>query len=295
MPGRMAPLRGWVGPGPTRAVWVDNGRIAPRRNPVSREVRTDSTTRFDGRVRDYARYRPGYPPTLLAWLREILGIGPPGLVADIGSGTGISAGMFLDAGFRVVAVEPNAAMRAAAERRLGGRAGFRSVNGRAEATGLADGEVDLVSVAQAFHWFDPGAARREFARLLGRGGLCLVFWNHRRLSGSAFLEGYERLLGEYGTDYHEVARSYPDDLAMKDWYGSGYRAGIRLEHRQRLDWAGLCGRLQSSSYVPAPGQAGHAALLDALRRLFADTATDGTVELVYDTRAFAGTVSESGS
>ena len=258
---------------------------------MSRTREIDPATRFDARAGEYDRYRPDYPPELLAWLREVPGAGPPGRVVDVGSGTGISARMFLDAGYRVIAVEPNAAMRAQAERRLGGRTGFRSVGARAEATGLADQEADLVSVAQAFHWFDREAARREFARLLRPGGICVVFWNHRRTSGSAFLEGYEKLLDEYGTDYHEVTRRYPDDWAMRAWYGTGYRAGIRLAHRQRLDWPGLWGRLQSSSYVPAAGQAGYGPMRDALRRLFMETATDGMVEMAYDTRVFAGTLS----
>ncbi len=253
-------------------------------------ARQDSTTRFSDRVDDYIRYRPDYPLQLLTWLHEQCGVTASWHVADIGAGTGISARMFLDAGHTVVAVEPNPQMRAAAERVLGNRPGFRSADGRAEATGLEDQSVDLLTAAQSFHWFDERIVRAEFARVLRPGGLVVVFWNSRRLSGSAFLEGYERLLQDYGTDYQAVAERYPDDATMCAWYGPGYRAHTRFEHRQRLDFHGLRGRLLSSSYVPPAGHPEHVPMLRALRQLFDACAVDSAVDMVYDTRIFAGTV-----
>jgi SAM-dependent methyltransferase len=88
--------------------------------------------------------------------------------------------MLLDAGYRVFAIEPNEAMRAPAEKALGQRQGFVSVDARAEATGLAPRSVDAVIAAQAFHWFDPPRARAEFERILRPGGPILLVWNERR-------------------------------------------------------------------------------------------------------------------
>ena len=109
-----------------------------------------STTRFSDRVDDYVRYRSDYPVALLDWLQREQGVDRHWRVADVGAGTGISSKMFLDAGYRVTAVEPNAPMRAAAEQWLRGYDGFDAVDGRADATKLADASVDLVTVAQAF-------------------------------------------------------------------------------------------------------------------------------------------------
>ena len=250
---------------------------------------TAPTERFSGRVAEYVRHRPGYPPALYAWLRDAQGLRPSQAIADVGAGTGISAAMFLDAGHRVVAVEPNAAMRAAAIGRLGADPRFDAVDGSAEATGLADASVDVVSAAQAFHWFDQAAIRPEWRRILRAGGWAAVYWNSRRLAGTAFLEGYEALLRAYGTDYDSVSERYEDDDHMRRWFGDGLRGVARFAHSQRLDFDGLRGRLLSSSYAPAAGDPRHAPMLAALRALFDATAVDGHVDFDYDTRVFAGT------
>ncbi|KQZ72255.1 methyltransferase [Rhodanobacter sp. Root561] len=247
-----------------------------------------STTRFSDRVDDYVRYRPDYPVALFDWLQREQGVDSHWRVADVGAGTGISSKMFLDAGYRVTAVEPNAPMRAAAEQWLRGYDGFDAVDGRADATKLADASVDLVTVAQAFHWFDEAAARREFARILRPQGLVVIWWNSRRLTGTRFLEGYEALLLRFGTDYTSVAERYADDAHMRVWFGAGYRGSASFGHGQRLDFDALCGRLMSSSYAPQAGHPQHEPMLQALRELFDNCAEDGTVSFDYDTRIFAG-------
>lgn len=248
----------------------------------------DSTERFSSRVADYVRYRPDYPAALPAWLRDEYGVTPDWQVADIGAGTGISSRMFLQAGHAVTAVEPNAAMRAAALQWLGAEPGFRAVDGSAEATGLADASVDLVSAAQAFHWFDQDAVKPEWNRILRPRGLVAVYWNSRRLDGTPFLQGYEQLLNDYGLDYSSVSERYSDDAHMRRWFGAGLRGMARFPHSQRLDFDSLRGRLLSSSYAPQAGHPRHAAMLEALRELFEHSARDGHVDFDYDTRIFVG-------
>ena len=247
-----------------------------------------STARFSDRVDDYVRYRPDYPPALLEWLQRELGVGVDWQVADVGAGTGISSKMFLDTGYRVTAVEPNAPMRAAAESWLRPYENFDAIDGKADATGLPDASVDLVTVAQAFHWFDEEATRREFARILRPGGLAAIWWNSRRLTGTRFLEGYEALLQAFGTDYTSVAERYADDARMRNWFSTGFRGSASFAHAQRLDFEALRGRLMSSSYAPQAGHPWHEPMLQALRELFDNCAEHGTVSFDYDTRIFAG-------
>ena len=249
-----------------------------------------STERFSDRVDDYVRYRPDYPAALVDWLRREHGVDASWDVADVGAGTGISAKLLLDAGHRVTAVEPNAAMRAAAERWLGADPRFRAVDGRADATGLPDASVTLIVVAQAFHWFDEAATRREFARILRPGGLAAIVWNTRHLGGTPFLEGYEALLQRYGTDYTSVAERYADDDRMRAWFGAGWRGTARFEHRQSLDFDALRGRLMSSSYAPKEGHPQHEPMIAALRGLFERCQQDGHISFDYDTRIIVGTL-----
>ena len=248
----------------------------------------DSTRRFTSRVADYVKYRPTYPREVATFVHVECGITPGATVADIGAGTGISAKLFLDAGHPVVAVEPNAAMREAADRYLADYAGYRSVAGTAEDTTLETASVDLVIAAQAFHWFEKAGARREFARILKPRGKVVLFWNSRLVKGSAFLEGYEALLREFSPDYANVAETYPDDDAMADWFGDGFEQKTVFPNAQLLDYDGLRGRLASSSYAPKPGDARHEPMLAALRQLFDATQRDGHVNFAYETRVYAG-------
>lgn len=249
-----------------------------------------STERFSDRVADYVRYRPTYPIALLDWLHKTQGVTADWRVADVGAGTGISSKMFLDAGHTVIAVEPNAAMRGAAVEWLAKFPTFSAVDGRADATTLNDGSVGLVSVAQAFHWFDPESTRREFHRILRPGGLAAIFWNSRRLIGTPFLEGYEALLQTYGTDYTSVAERYADEPRMREWFDRGWRGTASFDHRQRLDFDALRGRLMSSSYAPQAGHPNHEPMIEALRKLFDTCAVDGRISFDYDTRVYAGEV-----
>lgn len=255
-------------------------------------TQTDPTRRFSDRVDDYRRFRPGYPAALIEWLRTEHGVQPGWLAADIGAGTGISTRLLLDAGLRVIAVEPNAPMREAADAWLGNAPGYRSVDATAEATNLPDHSLDLVTSAQAFHWFDPAATRREWSRILKPGGLVAQYANCRRLTGTPFLEGYEQLLLDHGIDYISVSERYPDDQRMRDWFGDGWRGSARFANPERIDFDTLKGRVLSSSYVARPGHPAYEPMIAALRELFDATAVDGKIGFDYDTVIHVGTLSD---
>jgi SAM-dependent methyltransferase len=248
----------------------------------------DPTGRFSDRVADYVRHRPGYPDAVYTLLREQAGLAPDAVIADIGAGTGISAALFLAHGHRVYAVEPNAAMRAAAVARLGDDPNFTAVDGSAEATTLPDASVDLVVAAQAFHWFRPAEAAREFCRVLrpdGGSGVALI-WNTRR-TDTPFLAGYEALLQEFGTDYAAIDHRHTGPRAIEAFF-TGPVTIDTLPNEQRFDRDALRGRLLSSSYAPAPGHPRHAPMLAALDRLFDAHAEDGTVRFEYVTEIYRG-------
>lgn len=243
--------------------------------------------RFSNRVSDYVRFRPHYPEGLITLLKDRCGLEPGHIVADVGSGTGILADLFCRHGNTVFAVEPNAPMREAAEVLCGGVSGFRSVDGRAEATGLPDSSVDFVTAGQAFHWFDAAATRQEFCRILRPGGWVVLVWNERRTEESGFLAAYEALLLRHGTDYTIVDHRNIDEEKLTAFYQGPYETAA-LENVQWLDREGLAGRVRSCSYVPAPGEAGYDAMMGELDGLFDAHAEAGRVAMTYDTRIYSG-------
>lgn len=238
--------------------------------------------RFNDRAEDYAKYRPSYP---LAAIDAILeGLGDPGAlcVVDVGAGTGISSRLLTARGANVIAVEPNAEMRAAA---LAG--GTEARDGTAQALPLASGSADAVTCFQAFHWFAVPATLVEFARVLRSRGRLAIVWNERD-DEDDFTRAYGELVDNpvfAGGRTNLAGYATAQDMFSQLVPGTGF-GDVRtrvFSNRQRLDRDGLLGRVRSTSYAPREG--GEAArLYSALETLvdrFQDS--DGFVELVYRT------------
>lgn len=246
----------------------------------------DPTQRFSSRADNYARYRPGYPPAVLECLRRGCGLTPAAAIADVGSGTGILTDMFLANGNRVYAVEPNEAMRRAAEAALSPHERFVSIDGRAEATGLAENSIDLVTAGQAFHWFDAAASRVEFGRILKPGGFVALVWNARAYEGDAVMAAYEKVLGDFGMGYQTLThRAHANELETLFANGRELRT---FTHTRELDFDMLWGGFLSASYAPLPNDPRYEPIHEALRALFDTHQTNGVITFLYDTNLYFG-------
>jgi SAM-dependent methyltransferase len=208
------------------------------------------TGRFTDRAGAYAASRPSYPPEAIEVL--LAGRGDPAhlIVADLGAGTGISARLIASHGPRVLAVEPNAAMRDAAA--PGDRVRF--VNGTAEQTTLPAGSIDLVAAFQAWHWFDHAAAIAEAKRIVRPSGRMAAIYNERD-ERDPFTAGFGAIVRRYALDGTEQRRA--DALAG---FAAAFPAIVRREfgYVHRLDRAGIHARATSSSYLPKDGAAADA-------------------------------------
>jgi SAM-dependent methyltransferase len=249
----------------------------------------DSKQRFSSRVEQYVRYRPGYPQSVIETLHTVCGLKPESLVADIGSGTGILSRPLLEFGCSVYAIEPNLEMRTAAERLLASFPRFFSCDGSAEKTGLDDHSIDFVTAGQAFHWFDPLLARREFERILVPLGWVALVWNERRLDSTPFLRDYEALLQRFATDYNQVNHRNveADPSVIPAFFGGPFQV-TRFDNQQVFDYQSLEGRLLSSSYTPEPEMPSYQPMLDELHRIFDRHQQNGVVIFEIDTRMFYG-------
>jgi SAM-dependent methyltransferase len=248
---------------------------------------TAPTERFTSRVDSYARFRPSYPQAAIDLLVARCGLNAAAVVADIGSGTGILTQLLLQKGATVIAVEPNDAMRAAAQAQLAGTPRLCSVRGSAEATTLPEDSVDLWVAGQAFHWFDVSRTRIEALRVIRAGGYGALLWNERPPEASAFLADYEALLLRHAAEYATITASRANEVSMREFFG-GRMELATFANEQTLDFAGLTGRLMSSSYAPEPGHEQHAAMMAGLRELFERHQRSGSIVFPYRTLVYFG-------
>ena len=240
----------------------------------------DTIGRFDDRAADYVRYRPTYPAAAIDAILEGLPAARDLAAADIGAGTGISARLLGDRGVRVIAVEPGRVMRAAAA----SHPNVVWLAARAQSTALRSASLDLVTCAQAFHWFQSPEAVAEFARVLKPGRRLAIMWN-RRSNTDPLTAGYRQAILDVGGD--TAAERMGFDVAVVR-AGGFFTAAERLAfpNEQQLDFEGLIGRARSASYVPKTGEAAER-LAELLRELHSRHKDDeGFVRLLYETEVF---------
>jgi SAM-dependent methyltransferase len=242
------------------------------------------TDRFCGRAGVYSKYRPRYPREIVRVLQDEFGFDKNRSVADVGSGTGLLAEIFLHNGNRVFGVEPNPEMRYEAENNLSQYPNFVSINGTAERTGLDSESVDVVSVGQALHWFDPVKTGAEFSRILVNGGYVVIVYNER-LNSDGLMRDYNALVEKNAVNVAKVPEI--DDSYLSKFFALGFKK-FDLKNSQLLDADGLIGRASSASYFPKPNEPGYSRLREDLFVLFQKYEKSGNVEFLYETRVFVG-------
>lgn len=249
----------------------------------------EPTKRFSTRAENYSKFRPSYPKEIISFLEFVNILYKDSIIADIGSGTGILSELFLKNGNIVFGIEPNVDMRSTAEINLNNYQNFHSIDGSAESMNMEDKSVNIITVGQAFHWFNQKQARKEFKRILKPEGYVLIIWNNRKRSGSKFLEQYEDLLLTYGTDYKKISNI---DIDFEQFYGIGKNSESCLrkvfENYQLLNYPGLKGRLLSTSYAPLDGHPNYNNMIIELKKIFQENNRNGLVMFEYETEVYYG-------
>ena len=245
--------------------------------------------RFSSRVDNYSKFRPSYPEAIISFLESEKVLYKDSIIADIGSGTGILSEIFLKNGNLVFGIEPNIDMRNAAESLLKKYQNFHSIEGSAENTNMEENSINIITVGQAFHWFDQIKARKEFKRILKPEGYVVIIWNNRKRSGIEFLEQYEELLLTYGTDYRTISDI---NIDFEKFYGVGKDSeGVKrevFENHQFLDYPGLKGRLLSTSYTPLVDHPNYNNMITELEKIFNENNQNGLVRFDYETALYYG-------
>ena len=242
---------------------------------------------FSDKVADYLASRPDYPAPLFAQLRERCHLFPGAVVADIGAGTGLLTQGLLAAGYNVVAVEPNLAMRFAADSILGPHAGYRSVAGTAEAIPLASSSVDLITAAQAFHWFEVERAKAECLRVLRPYGQVALIWNDRVLTEALHI-ALDELFAKYGGAKRGALVSHQERGDVPRFFGVNVAAEFSWPNQHVLNESGLLSLVFSRSYMPERNSALGQQAMHEVQRIFQQFASNDKLLVSYTTVAMIG-------
>lgn len=245
------------------------------------------TGAFSTKAADYVASRPDYPDALFEALLKLGALFDGACIADIGAGTGLFTQGLLHRGYRVTAAEPNAAMRQAAEMRLSGYRKYTSVDGSGENSTLPDDSIDLVTVAQAFHWLDVAAARREFLRILRPAGQVALIWNTRPLD-DRLNQAIESLFAQFGGNRHQALAVQQDMTKVPEFFAGADFHELAFAHTQKLDRTGFSGLIFSRSFMPdRDTPVGHEAA-QAVHSIFDRFACDDELTVRYRTVAMVG-------
>jgi SAM-dependent methyltransferase len=215
----------------------------------------------------YESGRPGYPPGAL----EPLALSDDLVVLDLAAGSGKLTRLLSASGAEVIAVEPVAEMRALLP------PGVRALDGTAERIPVRDAAVDLVTVAQAFHWFHGDAALAEIHRVLRAGARLALLWN-RRVEDAPINRAIDELVDPYRQDTPthrgEAWRAPLDRTTL-----FGPLEQHVFSNEQVLDEDGLAARICSISFIACLPELERVRVLVRARELTAD----GPVTVPYRT------------
>lgn len=242
---------------------------------------------FSRKVADYVSSRPDYPDALFEMLKLTCGLGHGSVVADIGAGTGLLTHGLLLHGYSVVALEPNQAMREAADHLLAAFPSYSSADGSAERIPLELSSVDLITAAHAFHWFEVEAAKRECLRVLRPTGQVALIWNDR-IRSHPFHQSLDAVLSEYGGVKRRALVAHEERGDIPTFFGKSHPSEYAWPHQQTVTEDGLLSLAFSRSYMPPRDSAEGREVVSNLHTLYAQFAKANGVTVPYTTVAYVG-------
>ncbi|MEK5442336.1 MULTISPECIES: class I SAM-dependent methyltransferase [unclassified Fredinandcohnia] len=250
----------------------------------------ESTDKFTDKAEIYARYRPSYPREYIEYLVSEAGLNEESIIADIGSGTGILSRQLLGRGYTVIGVEPNDDMRKVAEQMVEPTSRFTSVKATAENTTLDEKSVDLVTVAQAFHWFQFEQFRLECQRILKEGAKVALVWNSRDGSSDINKECAD-VCKKYCPNFNGFSGGTEEaPIPFHQFFKDGNYDLNYFHNDLHITLDGFLGRYLSASYSPKRSDKEYDPFITALTKLFEKHSKNGTIIMPNITRSYLGHV-----
>ena len=247
--------------------------------------------RFTDKAKKYEKYRPSYPKESLDIIQDEshLILNNDIVIADIGAGTGKFTELLLEKGCKIYAIEPNHNMRAIAEAKFIGNPNYKSINNTAENTGLDENSVDLITVAQALHYFDIEKVKFEFKHIIKPNSKVVLLWNFRYRE-SDFMKEYEKIV--YTFHSKDLQPTFAQDKMNDNVYNklfSEYKV-FSIPYTQELDFDDLWGRVLSSNHAPKKDDHNYDELYKNIKKLFDKYQCNKKIKFEYHTKVVIGSI-----
>jgi SAM-dependent methyltransferase len=192
---------------------------------------------FGAVAADYDRYRPSYPPALVA---DVCALLPGRRILEIGAGTGIATSQFADYGLDITAVEPDPSMAAVlADKFIGDddvRVTVATFERWSAERGAAAPSFDGLICAQAWHWTTPDTRWRDAAAALASGGVLALIWNRDGYADPEVRTIINQVYDQHGIDDRPM---YLNDDAPVEWPAEEVAASVGFTDREvrRYAWS----------------------------------------------------------
>lgn len=242
---------------------------------------------FTAKADLYALSRPGYSPDAIAKIKGLLPNG--GIMADIGSGSGIFAKEFFMHGYDVYCVEPNGAMRSEAEKRYSALPHFHSISATAESTSLPSNSISLVAAASSFQWLDADLFRLECKRILKDGGMACIIYNERIYD--SFTQKQHELCKRFCHGYSSLMHGAEKTMLNAPAFFGGEYSLERFSFPLDYTKESFILRSLSSSYAPLNGAEENTAYVSALKDIMDNYFDDDNIKIANDTVMLWGRIS----
>lgn len=248
----------------------------------------DGTDKFSDKAEYYAAGRPLYSVEFIEYLKSEI-ITKHSVIADIGCGTGKFTKQLLETGNKVYGVEPNRKMLTLAVNELEKFDGFIPINGSSSATSLMENSVDVITAAQAFHWFDVKEFYLECKRILKPGGFVILIWNTRDLSDQINQDSY-KIFKKYCPEFKGFSGGITeDDIRIKVFFNNRYKK-MYFENPIVYTKETFIKRCLSASYSLTANDDKFIEYIEELDKLFDKQSVSDTITMKNYTVAYIGTL-----
>lgn len=246
----------------------------------------DTTTVYSTKAEKYAKFRWDYAEKAIETIFTITQITRHSIVADLGAGTGILTRHFATKAKAIYAIEPNFELRQILTRDLSAIPAISIMVGTAEATQLPDTSVDVLTVAQAIHWFQPEPARQEMMRILKNDGWLVLLRNYG--TNRAHNEAIGNLMTKaFGADFSKV-NERPKEKPIRFYYGNDAFQKFVFPFAFRQNWDEFIGSLTTASFMPDEDHPLFQKLETRAREIFARFAQHDYIKVEGETELIIG-------